>query len=304
MKHAALQLVAAVGLAQALVPWHYPPTKAADARRCGGPVGFMERICGTRRYCEAFDGAPNRTDFAYDSADECFRNHGPEPRMRLAPKLAPRPLLKWLEPSPDEEEVQECQEGIRFISEARCGTQRFCEAFATLDMARTEQRFVSKEECFAAHEPRPSQPKGPLLPWTEGSDSNRLCGIYGWREKFCGTQRYCDAFDMDPEFTDGRFDNSSECYAAHMARPPRYRNKSLKMAWHDGKARVRKWCDEQHFWIIVCGTKGYCSGYDIDFNNTDARFVSTAACLDAFEDRQVWAENSRENVVDLREKAV
>ncbi|PHH72598.1 hypothetical protein CDD80_4416 [Ophiocordyceps camponoti-rufipedis] len=245
-------------------------------------------LCGTRRYCEAFDGAKNRTDFAYDSARECFDDHEPEPAGGVVAAVSqPGPLLDWVQAVP--EHADDCAFGIRFITEAMCGTRRYCETLATLGMARAEQRFVSKAECLAAHAPDPSKTeKQALLPWTQGRDGNRLCGIYGWREDLCGTQRYCDAVDVEPELGDGRFDSADECYAAHEPRPVGWtaRNKSLRMAWHfQHSPRIRQWCVEQRFWHIACGTEGYCEGYDIDFNNTDARFESRAACLDAFEDR-------------------
>ncbi|RDA94780.1 hypothetical protein CP533_4220 [Ophiocordyceps camponoti-saundersi (nom. inval.)] len=301
MKHTLLHLVALAGLSQALRPWFYPPENAADARRCGGPVGYMDRLCGTRRYCEAFDGAPNRTDFAFSSTAECFRFYEPEPKTRPSrgqPNSRTK-LLPWIEPN--SKKAEECGDGsIRFITEANCGTQRYCDAFASVEMARTDGKFTSKAGCLAAHAPRPAGSKEAKWPWIEGKDDFRKCGIEGWREPICGTQRYCDAFDLEPEMVNGRFDSSSECYAAHEPMPAGYVKKSMKMAWHSSDPLTRAWCDSELFWHISCGSDGYCGGYDIDFNNTDARFLSTADCLKAFEDRppEDQAEEGSRRVVE------
>ncbi|RDA88986.1 hypothetical protein CP532_0614 [Ophiocordyceps camponoti-leonardi (nom. inval.)] len=294
MKASLLHLVAVASLGQALRPWHYPPDNEADARRCGGPVGYMDRLCGTRRYCEAFDGAPNRTDFAFSCTEECFRFYEPEPKTR-APPARSKLYLPWVEPN--SKNSFECgYKSVRFITEALCGTQRYCEAFASVEMARTDGRFTSKAACLAGHEPRRTKAEAKkLLPWTEGEDETRTCGIYGWREETCGTQRYCDAFDLEPEMADGRFDSTAECYAAHEDAPPGYVRKSMKMAWHTTETWTKGWCDSERFWHIACGTDGYCGGYDIDFNNTDARFLSTAACLDAFEDQPPAADARKLN---------
>ncbi|RCI14945.1 hypothetical protein L249_6559 [Ophiocordyceps polyrhachis-furcata BCC 54312] len=288
MKATLLHLVAIAGLSQALRPWYYLPENEADARRCGGPVGYMDRLCGTRRYCEAFDGAPNRTDFAFASTKECFRSHEPEPRTRSARTES---FLPWVEPN--SKNLFGCgYTSVQYITEAMCGTKRYCEAFASVEMTRTDGKFTSKAACLAGHEPRGARAKAEeekmkknkKLPWIESTEKEHRCGIYGWVEETCGTQRYCDAFDLEPEMADGRFDNASDCYAAHEDMPAGYVRKSMKMAWKVGPW-AKAWCDSQRFWHIACGTVGYCGGYDIDFNNTDARFLSTAACLEAFENQ-------------------
>ncbi|PHH89058.1 hypothetical protein CDD83_6703 [Cordyceps sp. RAO-2017] len=265
-----------------LLSWRFPSKSHA---RCGGPIGYLDRLCGTEQYCNAFDKARTQTDWKFETTAQCFAKHEPRPAkvLPVAEDQVLEPKLKWHDQTlPDEE----CNFPWN-VKNKDCGTLRYCRAFATVRMALTDKSFTSKAECFANHEPNPSPPAPDFLyPWLQPDDPERMCGIYVYTEKECGTQRYCDAFDREPEFTDGVFDDTKDCYGKHKQRPADAPELSIKLARKEGDSTKDR-CTQDEFWHpIRCGTDIYCSGYDINFNETDARFKTTQLCLDAFEDKK------------------
>ncbi|KAM4064109.1 hypothetical protein HRG_007135 [Hirsutella rhossiliensis] len=122
---------------------------------------------------------------------------------------------------------------------------------------------------------------GQKLPWTAGSNFRADCGWWGWDEKGCGTEKYCDAIDEQApnlsDFDNGkpRYKSTKECFDAHDPAP-----------WTEGSnfsADCGWWgWDEKG-----CGTKKYCDAIDEQapnlsgFDNGKPRYKSTKECFDA-----------------------
>ncbi|PHH63978.1 hypothetical protein CDD81_5197 [Ophiocordyceps australis] len=294
MKSSIILTLAGLGAAfrGAKIPW-YAPSSASG--RCGGPMGYLDHVCGTKAYCDAFDRAYDHTDGFFTTKAACYAAH--KRQWEPVAQVKPAALLPWIAQG---SHMAQCGAGPWPITDARCGTQRYCEAHDTVSIVRTDmpvgtrkerlaeaaktRPFVSAAQCFAAHEPNPS-PSRRLEPWVDVTErQHQLCGLYHYRESECGTARYCAAFDHEPELIDGRFANSVRCLRAHKKPPSGANLASRKLAWQWPGTSVHS-CAENHFYdIFVCGTRIYCDAFDLDRTHANGRFKSSAQCYEAFEE--------------------
>ncbi|KID82186.1 Peptidase S8, subtilisin-related protein [Metarhizium guizhouense ARSEF 977] len=130
------------------IPWTPEPKKSGE---CGDPE-YSERKCGSQKYCNAFDAAPQepKTGF-FKNAKECFDAHEPAPKL---------PWIKAPNPKTGPGSCGHSATGNpawAIYNDAICGTQVYCEAFDKIK-PRPDFLFGFKDTkaCLEAHEPPPS----------------------------------------------------------------------------------------------------------------------------------------------------
>ncbi|PHH72682.1 hypothetical protein CDD82_5849 [Ophiocordyceps australis] len=212
-------------------------------------------------------------------------------------------LLPWTEPGFNQ---ALCDKGK--FDEPTCGTQRHCKAY---DRPKkfTDGKYENSAECLAAHEPNPS-PEAPqqpseaaepaaspsLLPWTEPGFNQALCDKGKFDEPTCGTQRHCEAYNRAKKFTDGKYENSEECLAAHEPKPlssdKPADDKPADSANPAAGSGLLPWvqpprfsetCERSEISDANCGTFKYCSAYTQLRSLTDKKYKSNNDCLRAHE---------------------
>ncbi|RDA88226.1 hypothetical protein CP532_0306 [Ophiocordyceps camponoti-leonardi (nom. inval.)] len=290
-----LLATAATGEAKTdLLPW-LPPSSVAE--RCGGPIGFWEIICGTKKYCEAYDTHLRWIHFpSYDNKSHCLEAHE-QPSTSSSAAVKPpetKALLPWYE------RTAECRCGLICRDEEQCGSAEYCSLFDSKFFYLTSGEHASTAECFAAREPRP-ETKAPAakkkLPYTlEPSERIRkTCGLQIYEEDRCGTKRYCLAFDLDRAYVLGTYLDAKECFAAHEPAPEDGDDAVPLLKWSNGLTQSRAHDDCKHVvphddpqrspqqrGLIVCGTKFFCEQYDTPWA-PDRRWRRASDCYAAFE---------------------
>ncbi|KAM4063737.1 hypothetical protein HRG_006853 [Hirsutella rhossiliensis] len=132
--------------------------------------------------------------------------------------------LPWIDDA-HREMAHEC--GFWGYSDEMCGTQIYCDAFDSATFNKPTE-FKNAQECFNAHE------AAPTLPWIAAPTQVRPkwcekgvyseecpfeCGLQGmYNDGLCGTQAYCDAFDL-AKYKPRGYKNAKACFAAHEPKP-------------------------------------------------------------------------------------
>ncbi|RDA84488.1 hypothetical protein CP532_0065 [Ophiocordyceps camponoti-leonardi (nom. inval.)] len=276
-------------------PWMMP---SSVVDRCGGPIGYHEVICGTEKYCEIFDnpmtfqGKP----WHMQSKSQCLAGREPPPTIASTSVPLNNHLLPWLEPKNPRDYPYL---GHAFCAgnegEADCGTALYCGAYDTHWISYTRKEYASSAECLAARAPEPANRVREKLPYAlEPKNIFYLkynCGNAEFSDFYCGTKRFCLAFDRERAYAKGYYANSTECFAAHETPPPGADDNAAASPLRSWVVGEDEPCespnkDKRLFAtdaLARCGTKWLCEQYDAPSNRPDTRYRNAAECLAAFE---------------------
>ncbi|RCI07764.1 hypothetical protein L249_5725 [Ophiocordyceps polyrhachis-furcata BCC 54312] len=275
-----------------LLPW-LPPSSVA--KRCGGPIGFWEIICGTKTYCEAHDTHKRWIHSSpYDNKTHCIEAHEqPSNSSKPAEKKA---LLPWYE------RTAECNCASICKDEKKCGSAEYCSLFDSRFFHITAKEHASTAECLAARQGRPEKAPGTKkLPYVLEPSRwiRRTCGVHIYEEDRCGTKRYCLAFDLDRPYVVGTYRDAIQCFAAREPAPENGDDSVPLLRWTNGLKHSQLEGDCKHVapdddvrvppqqrGVIICGTKFFCEQYDTPWP-PDRRWRKASDCFAAFEKEPV-----------------
>lgn len=180
----------------AKLPWMLPSN---DPDGCGY-FGYDERVCGTRVFCNIIDlnGIEKSSRIeglsAWKTTKECRDAREPAPK------------LPWVEKGSDGSGSSTCD------SETDCGTEKWCKSYDDLEAVGEWEwppSFLDSQDCFDAHEPKPTPSK---LPWIERGEEFSKCSRFSLNETQCGTKTFCY---YEPD----QYKDAKECLDAREPEP-------------------------------------------------------------------------------------